>query len=317
MTPPFNAPKSLGGFALGMVPLLLAAEISAADLSPAQPAPEKMAQGLGVALPRLPWHLADIWWQFPEPTEAFESLSVDVAIDRDIPESYNLYIAPVGIAEINGLKFYGGIQSNINGWASKESRERVHPGKGAIFSRWSGKDGTPIGLDHVRMAADGLCESAGYEGEFCSVRRPFAWTKGSYTYSIIKGDTAVIKGEGHTWFHCLVRDHANGMTTYVGSLRFEGKAFSFWRRHAAFVEVYSTAKIRRSGIPKVIVTFGYPRINGARPLLEKATVNYNPSGSPQCATAKAEGETVVIEVGGMFLRDKQKGIQALDVKPED
>ena len=272
----------------GMIPALLAAQVPAADLPTAQPVPEKMASELGVSLPRLPWHLADVWWTFSRSTEAFESLSMEVTIDRDIPDSYNLYIAPVGIAEINGQKFYGGIQSNINGWASKESRARVHPGKGAIFSRWSGKKGQPIGLDHVRTAADGLCESAGYEGEFCSVRRPFAWTRGSYTYSIVKGDAVVIEGRSHTWFHCLIRSHGNGMTTYVGSLRFEGSQFSFWKRHAAFVEVYSTSRIPRSGIPKVIVTFGYPRINGVRPPLERASANYNHSASPQCAMAKGD-----------------------------
>ena len=45
---------------------------------------------------------------------------MDVTIDRDIPESYNLYISPVGIAKINGLQFYGGLQTNVNGWASKK-----------------------------------------------------------------------------------------------------------------------------------------------------------------------------------------------------
>ena len=59
---------------------------------------------------------------------------MDVTIDRDIPESYNLYISPVGIAKINGLQFYGGLQTNVNGWASKKSRTRVHPGRGAVFS---------------------------------------------------------------------------------------------------------------------------------------------------------------------------------------
>jgi hypothetical protein len=45
-----------------------------------------------------------------------------------------------------------------------------------------------------------------------------------------------------TWFHCRVKDHAKPDTVFeVGSLRFEGEDFSFWARHSAFVEVYSTA----------------------------------------------------------------------------
>ena len=51
----------------------------------------------------------------------------------------------------------------------------------------------------------------------------------------------------------------------MGSLRFEGEDFTFWDRNAAFVEIYATSKIPKSGIPKVSVTFGYPRLNGKAP----------------------------------------------------
>ena len=84
----------------------------AESLSHQQPSAQEMAAKLGIGLPRLPWHLTDIWWRFENPTANFESLEVDVTIDRDIPESYNLYISPVGIAKINGLQFYGGLQTN-------------------------------------------------------------------------------------------------------------------------------------------------------------------------------------------------------------
>ena len=39
---------------------------------------------------------------------------------------------------------------------------------------------------------------------------------------------------------------------------------TFWAKHAAFVEVYGTAKIPKSGIPKFIVTVGWPRLNGRK-----------------------------------------------------
>jgi hypothetical protein len=279
------------------------------ELSPAQPSPEEMAKTADVTLPPRPWHMADVWWHFANKTEHFESLSVDVSIDRDIPDSYDLYIAPVGIGQMNGFQFYGGLQTNINGWPTKESCERVFPGKGAIFSRWSDDKKTPIGLGHVRMAADGLCESAGYEGEFCSVRRPFPWTKGSYTYSIVKGDTETIDGKPHTWFHCIVRTHSTGAVTAIGSLRFEGTDFTFWEKNAAFVEVYSTAKIPASGIPKVNVTFGYPRVNGIAPELKEAFVTHPQSGvtaSPACAREHVEGSSVVVEVGPIFPTAQQE-----------
>ena len=280
----------------------------AEPLSHQQPSAQEMAAKLGIGLPRLPWHLTDIWWRFENPTANFESLEVDVTIDRDIPESYNLYISPVGIAKINGLQFYGGLQTNVNGWASKKSRTRVHPGRGAIFSRWSHDLKQPIGLSHVRTVKGGLCESAGYEGQFCSVRRTYAWKAGTYTYSIVKGDLELIKEQPHTWFHCLVRSHKSDFTTYMGSLRFEGEDFTFWDRNAAFVEIYATSKIPKSGIPKVSVTFGYPRLNGKAPSLKSAYAYYNSEKSPQCAKTSVDVDKVVVEVGSMFLPDK-KGVR--------
>jgi hypothetical protein len=296
--------------------LLLASNCARAaeELSTAQESPKQMAEKLGTKLPSLPWHVADIWWKFDKPTEHFESLTMDVTIDRDVPTNYNLYISPLGIAKINGMDFYGGLQTGINGWASKTNQERVFVGKGAIFSRWSHDKKKPIGLDFVRMASDGLCESAGYEGEFCSVRRPFSWSKGTYTYSVIKGDTEMVKGEPQTWFHCLVRSHSTGETRWIGSLRFEGADFQFWNQHAAFVEVYSTKILPRSDIPKVNVTFGYPRLNGVRPKLVKATANYNPKRSPACAKARPVGDSVRVEVGEMFMRTAEEGQETIQLK---
>lgn len=296
----------------------LAAVAVGADDPCQQPSPEEMAKAAGVTLPKRPWHVANIWWELAGKTEHFESLAIDVTIDRDVPSSYNLYVAPVGIARINGLSFYGGIQSNINGWATKESRERVHHGKGVIFSRWSKDEKTPIGLDHARGGGDdSLFESAGYEGEFASVRRPFAWTKGTYTYEIFKQETEKKDGAPHTWFGCRITDAA-GKVHPVGSLRFEGEDFTFWNRHSAFVEVYATAKIPKSNIPKVNVAFGWPRINGKKVEVKKASAFYpHDSGpaSPDCAWVKADGENCVVEVGPIFVRDEAKRRHPLEIAP--
>jgi len=272
-----------------------------------QPSPEEMAKAAGVELPHRPWHVANVWWEFQKPIEHFESLEMDITIDRDVPDTYNLYISPCGIAEINGLQFYGGIQANINGWANATNQTRIHPGKGAIFSRWSSDKKTPIGLEHVRIAGpDCLVESAGYEGEFASVRRPFAWTKGTYTYQIVKGAAEVVEGKSNTWFTCRVKN-SEGAVHEVGSLRFEGGDFTYWAKHSAFVEVYSTAKIPNSGIPKVNVTFSWPRVNGQEPALKRAHAYY-PSktgpAAPDCAWIKADGEKVRVEVGPIFKRDE-------------
>lgn len=291
---------------LGVLAMTMGLALAAEEISTTQPSPEEMAQKAGVKLPPLPWHMTDIWWQFETPTPGFERLDIDVTIDRNISDAYNLYVAPVGIARMNGMDFYGGLQTNINGWENKESRKRVHPGKGAIFSRWSSDKATPIGLNHVRMLEGGLCESAGYEGQFCSVRRVYPWTKGTYTYSIRKVEKEMIDGKPHTWFGCFVKSHKDGMETQVGSLRFEGEDFTFWDRHAAFVEIYATSKIPKSGIPRCKVTFGYPMLNGKAPKLKSTFAVYNPKGkaaSPQCARAKSAGESVEIEISEIIARN--------------
>jgi hypothetical protein len=99
----------------------------------------------------------------------------------------------------------------------------------------------------------------------------------------------------------MVRSHRDGANTYMGSLRFEGDQFTFWDRNVAFVEVYSTLKIPRSGIPKVRVTFGYPRINGVERTLKAAHVYSNAEKSPQCTSVSVSGRSVVVDVGAMFV----------------
>ncbi len=269
-------------------------------------------------LPPQPWHLADIWWTFENATTNFETLEVEVTVDRDVPATCNLYVSPCGIAKINNLDFYGGLQSNINGWANATNQTRVHPGKGAIFSRWSNDKKTPVGLENVRVAgSDCLIESAGYEGEFASVRRPFAWTKGTYTYKISKAQTEIANGQTNTWFTCRVKDSA-GQVHEIGSLRFEGADFTFCARHAAFVEVYSTEKIPQSDIPEVKVTFGYPRLNGNCPQLKSARVVHPAAGeqsaAPDAATAVADGANVVVTLGPIFERATKDRKHALDLK---
>ncbi|MEO5914570.1 MAG: hypothetical protein ABIS50_10085 [Luteolibacter sp.] len=301
-----------------MVSLVGFSQLAAAEDACLQPSPADMAEAAGVELPKLPWHLINIWWDFEKPVEHFTSLEMEITIDRDIPSDYNLYISPCGIAKINGLQFYGGIQTNINGWHGKESRERVFPGKGAIFSRWSSDKTTPIGLEHVRVAdADNLVESAGYEGEFASVRRPFSWTKGTYIYQIVKGASETLDGKENTWFDCRVKD-SEGKIHEVGSLRFEGTDFTFWERHSAFVEVYSTQKIPNSGIPKAVITFGWPRLNGAKVALKKASAYYpdptkGTTGTPDCAWVKADGEKCRVEIGPIFKRDESQRRHDLEI----
>ena len=308
---------TLATFIAGLVLAKATPDTSPPEDACAQPSPQEMAQAAGVTLPKMPWHVVNIWWDFQHPMEHFTSLEMDVTIDRDVPSTYNLYVSPVGIAKINDLQFYGGLQTNVNGWPTKESRERVFLGKGAIFSRWSSDKKTPIGLDHVKnLDKDTVVESAGYEGEFASIRHALAWTKGTYTYRVAKGESETVNGKACTWFDCSVTT-PDGQTIKVGSLRFEGTDFTYWPRHSAFVEVYSTAKIPRSNIPKVNITFGWPRINGSKAPLKGAFAYYphdKGPAAPDCAWAKAEGEECRMEIGAIFNRDEKMRRHPLELQ---
>jgi hypothetical protein len=239
-----------------------------------------------------------IWWNLAEPVLDFNRYDIDITVDRDIPEDYNLYISPVGSA-LNGASFYGGLQTNINGWVNASNRTRVHRGKGGIFSRWSMDKKAPIGLENVDKYDDGLCESAGYEGEFCSVRRPFQWTKGTYTMSIVKEETVTQKGKQQTWFKMSYKSHTNGEVRDIGRLLFEGTTFKFRQNIAAFVEIYSTARNHSSDVPEATITFGYPKINGKELPMSNVIGQYSTTGtaaSPNCADVKAENDNVVITI---------------------
>ena len=52
----------------------LAAEV----LSTEQPSPQEMAEELGISLPGLPWHLANVWWNLESEVGNSESLRVAV-----------------------------------------------------------------------------------------------------------------------------------------------------------------------------------------------------------------------------------------------
>ncbi len=236
--------------------LLFAAALPAAETAPAaQTAAPK-------PLPGLPWHMMNLWWEMPE-TADFQSLDIDVRIKGEVdPSKLNLYIAPIGIGQLNGVSFYGGIQSNIGGYPVSPDSPKgpYHKGKGAIFSRWGHHD---LDTSFVRAAADGLVEAAGYEGDFASGRRPYAWGEGSYTYSLRKLTYEKDKdGKEWTWVGAFVTDKATGHFTFISSLKFPGRTLAFWGRHSAFIEIYGGKPVDIAALPALEIAIGQPRVNG-------------------------------------------------------
>ena len=100
----------------------------------------------------------------------------------------------------------------------------------------------------------------------------------------------------------------------------EGESFTYWYRHSAFVEVYATAPIPRSGIPKVNVTFGWPEINGQPAAVASAIAHYPNQATqagPDAATIIADGPTARVEVGPIFERPEEQRTHPLELTPPD
>lgn len=236
----------------------------------------------------MPWHLVDNWWDIGQDT-AFESLAVDVAISEDVPSSVNLYISPVGLAHLGKTPFYGGIQTQADGYTKKDQKLRVI-GPGFLFSMWGERS-----LDAIRPSEGGFCQSSGHEGDFVSVRRPFAWKKGKYTYRLNRMDQVSIEGKPYTWVGAFVYSHDKDENLFVGALRFKGEKLVLDRKVANFVEIYGQRK-PASEIPKVTVTFGPPVVNGNAPMNPRAEAIY-PKGVPDYAEVVTRDGCLVVTVG--------------------
>jgi hypothetical protein len=244
-----------------------------------------------------PWHMVDQWWVFRAPIPHFWSLSVDVTLDRDVPSSANLYVSPVGLGSFGDHRdFYGGLQTNANGWPSKTDHHRDFIGHGAIFSEW----GKNLSVAQAEGVDGTHYEAADYEGDFLSVRHAIAWGKGTYTYTLSVNRTAMVDGKPYTWIGCRVRDHQIGAVQEVGTLRFPGIDLTLSPQLANFVEIYSTEQIDVSPVPAVTVTFGYPLVNGIYPPVKSVRVHH-PSGkeesaSPDLARVTVDGSSLKVEV---------------------
>ena len=217
-------------------------------------------------LPPKPWHTINIKWKFQNPNPDIDRLDMDVTIDRDVPTNYSLYISPFN-SFFNNIQIYAGIQTNVINTNPVDS-SYIAIGKGGIFSRWSTHPDERIGLDYTDMQPNGFRESSTTEGNFCSVRCPFIWTKGTYTFSLVKNGTIDFKNQPHTWVSYEITDKSNAKVYKMGRLLFEGNSIIISQFVVAFVEIYGGEQSTKS-IPEVNITFGCPIINNQETPLMK------------------------------------------------
>ena len=253
---------------------------------------------------RMPWHLVDVWWDIGR-GEPFESYSVDVEFSNDVPATVNLYVAPIGWGMLGKNQFYGGIQTQADGHTRRSNRIR-RIGPGFLMSMWGERS-----LDAIRPSVGGYCQSSGHEGDFVSVRRAYAWSKGKYTYKVVRMDAEQVAGKPYTWVGAFVYSHQKDENVFVGALRFKGDKLVLSRRVASFVEVYGRRR-PVSEIPKVTVTLDNLRLNGKAVEKPTARADY-PRGVPDYAEAVAKGGAVVITVGQPVKNRTSRSVK-LDLK---
>lgn len=255
----------------------------------------------------MPWHLVDLWWDLGD-DQPFESYSLDVTIDNDPPADTNLYIAPIGLGHLSDTPFYGGIQTQADGY-TREDRRLRKIGPGLLMSMWGERS-----HDAIRPSLGGYFQSSGHEGDFVSVRRPYKWNRGTYTYRVVRMDREVVEGKPRTWVGAFVYSHAQDENVFVGALRFPGENLVLAQKVASFVEIYGRS-IPVEQIPKIRVTFANPRVNGRLVKQPRVAAIY-PQGVPDYAQAVAENEAVVVQVGQPVENRKRRQVELLPAQEE-
>jgi hypothetical protein len=241
---------------------------------------------------KYPLHFVDYWWQGCGDNKPVTNIAVIFKVKGDFDNISGIYIAPVGIAAVNGIKFYGGIQTQTLAWVSKNNRSVINLGRGGIFSRWS-KDNTPIGVEYADGDELTHYQSAGTEGEFVGVRKGFNWQAGEHTY--IYEINVLSDNNNYSWFVATVEDYETKAKVEIGKLKFEGKDFLLGKDFASFVEIYSGNK---RSFPKMQVSFMPPFINNQQCTGRQVKAYYS-NNSPyeyRYAKSSTDGDWIHVDI---------------------
>lgn len=178
---------------------------------------------------------------------------------------------------------------------TKRDRRLRGIGPGFLMSMWGQRS-----EDAIRPSIGGFFQSSGHEGDFVSARRPYRWSKGKYTYRVVRMDRELFDGKPYTWVGAFVYAHEKDENVYVGALRFPGGNLVLDKSLASFVEIYGPP-IPLNAIPKVTVTFGNLRVNGEPIKNATATAVYSKE-VPDYAEAVAKAGHVVVRIGSPVKR---------------
>lgn len=191
-----------------------------------------------------PWGFYSIQWTYEFDLIDVLRIDVPITINEDVLDEYQLFVQIAQSSTTDDKDFYGGIQTNL-----------MDKGNGAVFSRWAKNDGKSNAekLSISDISDYQFYEIDDYEGSFCSVRRKYAFDKGSYTMSFIKSGT---------WISYEV----NGIL--IGKINFKKEQWNLKPNLTAFLEIYGggnnkDSDIESNEIPYINITFDRPIISMA------------------------------------------------------
>lgn len=205
---------------------------------------------------RLPWHLVDIHHRLP-PLGPVDSIEITLQIDGEIRPADHVYIGAAW-GKLNGEGLYFGFLSNMFDPRAKQS-----VGRGIIFSRWGKAVAGDIRTSMPRaIPFVGEAATSG-EGDFASIRQPYDWQPGRYTFAIRSRAADVT--ENGSWMDLLLYEHETKTWRDVGGLRFPDETLKLGKLLVSFVEIYrERGKKPRdfpAVLPKATVTFDVPAVN--------------------------------------------------------
>jgi hypothetical protein len=214
----------------------------------------------------LPWHLVDVQRVFPD-SNKIETLAADVEFYDDVPESSHFFFVPID-GSLNGRVFYFGAITSLDTPTGGTSLSRE---RGFVFSRWGDKDNTAI-----RRAPGGYSLSSDHEGEMVSVRLPFPWTKGRYTFLLQRSKREGDKESGQSWVNAFVYSHATQTRSFVGALRFPGPELKrIIEPIGAFAEIFDVdPKAMAAPFPPIVIGMSDIRINGVVRAPDRVEAHY-------------------------------------------
>jgi len=256
-----------------------------------------------------PQHLVDIIW-LVDNYDVVDSARIDVEIESDMPETNNVYIAPLSGNLIYSEPFYLGVITRIPAVYKSSidamllNNRFISKGKGSVFSRWNTLD-----LRNIKMPENGFYFAADYEGEhYISARTLFRWNKGKYTFRIERAKFGVEDKNNASWYNAYIYEHSTGNIHYCGSIKYSKdekntatKRYNANRSFYSFVECFETED-KKDAFEHFSVRFGQLYLNEKPCSFKDVLVRYN-EHTYEYAYAEKRGETIVVDVD-----PKRKGI---------